>query len=105
MGTLLGGVVGVCMLAGTFFSAHSTLDRLSSDRGPSRATANPSSIVELRDVEAELRVIETRLDPDGRGVLVFDRSGSRDSVSVEASILEKVAVGDVISEHDGTIER
>lgn len=105
MGTLLGGVVGVCVIAGSLFSAHSTLDLLSNDRGQIRATANPSTIVELRDVEAELRVIETRLEADGRGVLVFDRSGARDSVMVEASVLEMVAVGDVLSENEGTIER
>jgi hypothetical protein len=109
MGTLLSGVAGVCMFAGVLFSAPS-LQKVVSDRATLRATANPSYSIAfqepgIQEADIELRVIETRILENDKGVVVFDRSGARDSVIVDASVLSKIAVGDLLSDYEGTIER
>lgn len=93
------------MFAGILASAHTSLDHVDSDRRQLRATANPAFSYQIQESETDLRVIEKRSLLNGKGVLVFLRSGSRDSVIVDAAVLDQVSEGDILSDNSGSIER
>lgn len=101
MGTLLGGATGLTILVSLLVPARSMTDRV--ERGPPPIHAVASSVgTEVDDV---LRVIETRTISEEHGMLVFGNASRRDSMLVAIEILRHLAVGDIVSDYEGSIER